>query len=453
MKTTRPGMDRRAFVAGLAMLALVPSAPASAHAGALDAVEAGLRPGVEEDQGATLAAILREAGVRGLPVFVPPGRYLVSDVALPEHAVLLGVPGLSRLVMGAGRHMLAADDARTVYIDGLVLDGRHRALASGVVSGLVTLRGVRDLVIDRCSVLDSGATGIALEGCAGRVERCTLAGAVDYGIYSVESDGVAVHGNRVADCGNGGILVHRWQAGADGSSVTGNRVERIGASDGGTGQYGNGINVYQAHDVLVAHNRVADCAFSAIRANGASNVQVVANRCLRSGETAIYAEFGFEGAVIASNVVDGAAIGISIANLDEGGRMAVCQGNIVRNLVDRAPYEAFEAVGFGIGISVEADTTVTGNIVENAPRFGMMLGWGPFLRNVVATGNVIRAAGEGIAVSVVEGTGPAIITDNVIDATGRAVTGYRWAEAATGELVHGAGDEHPGLTIERNRRG
>ena len=36
--------------------------------------------------------------------------------------------------------------------------------------------------------------------------------------------------------------------------------------------------------------------------------------CSRSGETAIYAEFAFQGAVIGSNIVDGAANGISVVN-------------------------------------------------------------------------------------------------------------------------------------------
>ena len=130
--------------------------------------------------------------------------------------------------------------------------------------------------------------------------------------------------------------------------------------------------------------------------------------------------------------------------------MAVCSGNIVRNLVDKAPYEAFEAVGFGIGISVEADTTVTGNVVENAPRYGMMLGWGPFLRNVVATGNVVREAAEGVAVSVVEGSGSAIVADNIFQGTARAVAGYRWAERTTGDLAVDGVGRHRHLQVERN---
>ncbi len=80
-----------------------------------------------------------------------------------------------------------------------------------------------------------------------------------------------------------------------------------------------------------------------------------ATRCSRSGETAIYAEFAFEGAVVSGNIVDGAANGISIVNFDKGGRMAVCSGNVVRNLSTEGPYPA-DAPGFGVGITVEADT-------------------------------------------------------------------------------------------------
>ena len=125
----------------------------------------------------------------------------------------------------------------------------------------------------------------------------------------------------------------------------------------------------------------------------------------RLGEVALYAEFGFEGALIANNVVDGAALGVAVTNFNEGGRLAVVQGNMIRNLV------AFRAAGAdpndvaGIGIGVEADTAVTGNVVENAPTVGILLGWGRYMRDVAATGNVVRASGVGIAVSVAAGAG------------------------------------------------
>ncbi len=233
--------------------------------------------------------------------------------------------------------------------------------------------------------------------------------------------------------------------------VTENRIERIAARSGGTGQYGNGINAFRADNVIIANNSIADCAFSAIRANGSSNIQILGNGAVRSGETAIYAEFSFEGAVISANVIDGAANGISIVNFNEGGRLASCTGNIVRNLSNKGPYTP-DPPGFGIGIAVEADCAVTGNVIENAPLFGMTIGWGEFMRNVIATGNVIRQADIGIGISVVQGTGSAIVTDNLIDgATKGAIVGFEWTKPVTGDLARESAGSYKQLTVERNR--
>ena len=45
-------------------------------------------------------------------------------------------------------------------------------------------------------------------------------------------------------------------------------------------------------------NRIRNAAFTAVRGNAASNLQIVGNTCSGLGEVALYAEFGFEGAVI-----------------------------------------------------------------------------------------------------------------------------------------------------------
>lgn len=454
-------MNRRGFLAtgfGLAVGGLAAPAKAvtladltvtAAIRGSINAEEFGVRPGALDDQSRSFQKMLDAASERGAPVFLSPGDYVVSNLRFPRETRLIGVPGTTRIVYGGGGFLFAAEDASTVDLTGLSIDGANRPLGEQA-QALVEMRRVAAFVMDRCKVAASTRSAIALERVSGSVERSTIEDAADYAIYSVEAGHMRIASNVIADCADGGILVHRWQAAADGSIVTNNRIERIGARSGGTGQYGNGINVFRADNVIVANNHIADCAFSAIRANSAGNVQITGNQCLRSGETAIYSEFSFEGAVISSNIVDGAAIGISIANSNEGGRMAVCSGNIVRNLVDEAPYEAFEAVGFGIGISVEADTAVTGNVVEKAPRYGMMLGWGPFLRNVAATGNVIRMAGEGIAVSVVEGAGSAVIADNIIEGVERGVVGYRWADPATGDLAAGDETRFTHLVVERN---
>lgn len=458
-------MDRRRFMAGLAGAGAAVAAGAgvargqglagfetAAMRGAIDAAEFGLRPGGFDDQSRAFSRLLKAAAERDAPVALPAGSFVVSDITLPRRLVLSGVPGATRLVHGGNGRFLACDGAEHIELSGLVFDGASRRLGESVRATL-DLRGVARLVIDGCGFIGSGRSALALERCGGRVTRSTLSGATDFGLYSVEATGLEISGNTVSDCGNGGILVHRWTPGEDGTMVAGNRVQRISARNGGTGQVGNGINVFRAGNVMVSGNHVSDCAFSAIRSNGGSNLQVTANTCLRSGETAIYSEFAFEGAVISNNIVDGAAKGISIVNFNEGGRLGVCSGNLVRNLSEKGPYESSGA-GFGIGITVEADAAVTGNVVEGAPRFGMQLGWGPFLRNVTATGNVIRQAGTGIAVSVVEGAGAAIISDNVISETRNgAIVGNRWGKAATGDLARIGNAGFPHLTVERNHVG
>jgi uncharacterized secreted repeat protein (TIGR03808 family) len=313
----------------------------------------------------------------------------------------------------------------------------------------VQFTGVDEVLIDNCEISGSRKHALQLERCGGRIERSKVSGAAQSGIYAVESTGLSVTGNEVFDCGNGGILIHRWKKAADDSVVSGNRVYRIKANDGGTGENGNGINLFRADNVMVMNNHISDCAFTAIRANAASDVQISGNQCRRSGETAIYVEFEFEGAVVSGNMIDGAANGISIANFDKGGRLASVIGNVVRNLTLKGPYQ--HELGFGIGIAAEADTLISGNVIEGAPRWGMQLGWGPYLRNLVVTGNVVRASKIGCVVSVVDGIGTTVITDNVFQDTPEgAVLGFKWDKKVSGELATGAGG-YPQLTIERNR--
>lgn len=419
--------------------------------GSVSADTLGLRPGTIDDQSRQFQTILERAAASNNPVFLPPGSYYVSNITLPARTRLTGVPGASRLVYSGDGHFLLAENGAHIQLSGLTLDGANRGLHTYAGAAL-RLSNVDHLVIDNCTILGSLEKSIHVDRSSGRIERCRISGAAgDCGLYALENTGLAITGNHVSDCANGGILVHRWQKGDDGTMVTGNRVERIGAANGGTGEWGNGINVFRAGNVMVASNHIADCAFTAIRSNAGDNVHITGNTCLRSGETAVYSEFAFNGALISANIIDGGARGISITNFMQGGRLAVCSGNLIRNIGVTAPY-ADPDHPFGEGISVEADTSVTGNVIEDAARFGMMLGWGPYLRNVVATGNVIRGSKTGIYVSVVDGAGPAHIADNTIAAArAGAIVGYRWKERATGDLAlrEASGFDH--LTIERNR--
>lgn len=451
--------SRRGLIFGAASLAASIQARAATRIadlrGTIDGAEFGLRPGAHDDQTSAMQRAIDAAVERGRALFLPGGRYPVANLRLPSGARLVGLPGQTHVVyQGGGGHLLFSENADNVGLEGIHFDGDNKMLGE-YTPGLLHFSNVRRLSVDDCIVTGSSKSAIALDRCSGRVERSAISGAADAGIRSIEATGLSIADNAVTDCANAGILVYRWQEGEDGTIVSGNRVERIAARAGGTGQNGNGINIFRAGGVIVRGNRLADCAFSAIRSNAGPNIVVEGNSCLRSGETAIYSEFGFQGAVIADNLVDGATMGVSIANFQQGGRLAVCSGNLIRNLSTVAPYPQ-DVQGFGIGIAVEADTSVTGNVIENAPLFGLMLGWGPYLRDVIASQNIIRDCGTGIAVSVVEGAGPAIIAGNLISgATNGAIVGYRWREAATQDLASSGADVEtrvwPHLDVRGNR--
>ncbi|MBB5045226.1 TIGR03808 family TAT-translocated repetitive protein [Shinella fusca] len=458
-------VTRRLFLSGLGLGAAGAAATAPAALaqtgrlpvvdvdlrGSIDASAHGVRPGADDRKSKAFSRLLREAAGKNMPVFLPPGDYTVSNVTLPDNTRLTGVAGATRILYGGDGHLFAADGAKRIELSNLVIDGANRWL-DDTVQGLVAMSGIAEVVIENCEIKGAGKTALFLERCGGLITRNRISGAAEHALYAVESRDLSVCANHVFDCGDGGILVHRWQKGRDGTIVTGNRIARIGARSGGTGQYGNGINIFRADDVMISGNHISDCAFSAIRSNAGSNVQISGNTCLGSGETAIYSEFGFEGAVVNGNLIDGAANGILIVNFNEGGRLASVTGNVVRNLRLEGPY-VHDGAGFGFGIAVEADTVVSGNTVENAPKWGLVLGWGPYMRGLVATGNLVRRSPVGCAVSVVEDAGSALVSGNIFEETPEAaIAGYRWNERATGDLAQ-EGSTFTHLTIERNRTG
>jgi uncharacterized secreted repeat protein (TIGR03808 family) len=128
-------------------------------------------------------------------------------------------------------------------------------------------------------------------------------------------------------------------------------------------------------------------------------------------EVGIFSEFGFSGSIVAQNIIDDAVVGISITNWNDGGHLAVCAQNIVRNNKAKSPTNPDSSA---TGISVEADVVVDGNVIENVPGFAISAGWGPYLRNISITDNLIRAVDNGFYVSVADGAGAVQIKDNLL---------------------------------------
>jgi uncharacterized secreted repeat protein (TIGR03808 family) len=446
-------IDRRRFFAlGAVSAAAAPALAAASPLGAfgIEGSQFGLRPGSADDQSRAFQRAIDETARKRTPLAIAPGGYRVGNLRLPGNAQLIGVRGATKLILSDSASLISATDAEHATLSGLVLDGQQRRLPER--RGLLHLDNVRRVKIADCEIVGAGGTAIACTAIDGEIVDTLVTGSADVAIHSFDARALLIARNLIAGAGNNGIQVWRGQPGIDGTIVVDNRIEGIGNRSGGSGQYGNAINVFRAGNVVVRGNRIRDCAFSAVRGNAASNLQVDGNSVSDVREVALYAEFGFEGALVANNTIDGAAIGVSITNFNEGGRLASVTGNIIRNLLPKRPAGTDPGDGAGIGIAVEADTAVTGNVIENAPTAGMILGWGHHLRDVAATGNVVRRADIGIGVSVSTGAGTALIANNMIaDVKRGAIVGMDRKRIVTGDLMRGGAERYANLTVNGNR--
>ncbi len=398
-----------------------------------DATQYGVRPGSPDDQTKALQRAIDEATRAQVPLALPPGVYRTGMLRLQSGAQLIGVRGATKLVFNGGASMLSGEGASSIGLINITLDGGGIALPTR--RGLVHCLDGRDIRITDCEITGSGGNAIWFENISGDVSGNIVTRTAATAIVSFDARGLLVSRNTITGTNDNGIEILRTAIGDDGTLVVDNRIEDIKAGPGGSGQYGNAINAFRAGNVIVRGNRIRNCDYSAVRGNSASNIQISGNSVSDVREVALYSEFSFEGAVIANNTVDGAALGVSVCNFNEGGRIAVVQGNIIRNLLPKRPIGTAPDDDAGVGIYVEADTSVTGNVIENAPSFGIIAGWGKYLRDVVISGNVIRKAFVGVGVSVTSGAGTALVNNNMISETPRgAVVGLDHARPVTSDL-------------------
>ncbi|MDB5626921.1 MAG: hypothetical protein JWR73_2723 [Tardiphaga sp.] len=450
-------IDRRRMI-GAATLAAGAMAVASEPARAAtltstlgrDATQYGVRPGSAEDQTRNLQRAIDDAARAGMPLALPPGVYRSGALKLPSGAQLVGARGATTLLFNrSGPSLLSSEGANAIGLTGLTLDGDNATLPER--GALVHCRDGRDLRITDCIVTNSGGSGILVERIAGAINGNTLTNTKITAIASFDATGLVLSQNTIVGASHNGIEILRTTIGDDGTLVIDNRVEDIKAGPGGSGQYGNAINAFRAGNVIVRGNRIRNCDYSAVRGNSASNIHITGNSVSGVREVALYSEFAFEGAVIANNIVDGAAVGVSVCNFNEGGRLSVVQGNIIRNLIPKRPIGTAPDDDAGIGIYVEADTSVTGNVIENAPAFGIMAGWGKYLRDVAISGNVIRNAFIGIGVSIVPGAGTALLNANMISGSKRgAVVGLDHAKAMTPDIAADGAARYQQIALSAN---
>ena len=391
--------------------ATAPSTPAAAPppSHTIPASSLGLRPDTGRDETASLQAAIDKAAARNARLLLDPGRYLVRSIRLAPGARLAGAGRSTILQHLGGPPLIVGDELTAPHLSGLTLTGGF-PLAAGA-RALIELRGCRDIHIEAIGIETAPAGGIHVERCSGRITRCRITGVERTGIMSLDSTGgLEITHNELTRIGNNAIQVWRSTKGEDGSIVAHNRISHVAARAGGTGENGNAINVFRAGSVSVSSNRITDCAFSAVRANSASNVMITGNHAERMGEVAIFVEFAFDGAVVSGNLVDSASAGVSVTNFDHGGRLAVVSANLIRNVIlHRGPSDPG-----GYGIAVEADASVTGNTIERCPTAGIQAGWGRFARDIAVSGNVVRGSAIGIAISDDPRAGTILVANNLI---------------------------------------
>ncbi|MEM7427940.1 MAG: TIGR03808 family TAT-translocated repetitive protein [Pseudomonadota bacterium] len=448
MDTTRRLFLATAAVSGAGLAsAATPADAARTSQSILDGADFGLRPGRSSPQTKQLQRAMNAAVKQRKTLLLPGGVFFAAQLRIRGDVHLQGVPGSTRIIAANGKPLLRIDGGKRVRLDDIIFDGNHAAPIGDHALGLVQSVGIQTLQVERCEFVRSRRNGLSLKSCAGSIQSSRFAENRNAGVFSLDSDGLLISGNRIEDCSNNGILIWQSEKRHDGSIVTQNHIRRIGAKDGGSGQNGNGINIYRAANVTAAQNTISECTFSAVRCNAGDNVQITGNTCTDLGETALYVEFGFEGAVISNNVVDLAAIGIAITNLNVGGRLAACSGNVIRNITRTRVNDSS-----GIGIGADGDSAVTGNVIENAHGAGIALGWGPHLQNAIATGNMIKDCNVGVEATTADGAGKAIISNNIIAAPkAGGIFGMHWAKRVTDDLSRPGTATPANLSVSGNQ--
>ena len=346
---------------------------------ALNAVDFGMRPNTGADQTRAFQAAIDAAQAQGLPLFVPGGTYDIAAVNITSEIEIYGTQraAVFRGFRRAPQFNIApaprANHIHCVKLSGIWIDGGHQAFPNAPSdSGLIQAHLVDSLLIEDCLLERSARHGLFLHQSAGQVTANTIGASGTAGIFALDSKFV-FDSNLVIDSANGGILVWRSSLARDDSIVVGNTIMRTRADRGGTGPWGNGVNVFRAGFVSVTNNTIADCALSAIRFNEADSGRALGNTCTRSGEVAIWMESpggSFEGGIIGNNIIDHAGGGIDVSNFP--GHRVVVSNNQVSNIVVQDVTPGYRSVGRGIAAET-GDVLVVGNQLENVADWGITL--------------------------------------------------------------------------------
>ena len=330
-------------------------------------------------------AAVQAAFNSGEPVFLIPGTYSVTCLAVPSGLTLRGAgPSLTKIVQRAGSSCatLTGTGAADVSISGVTVNANN----NGTSAIAATSSSVRWHVFNN-SLLNA-------------TQDCLR--------FQSGQDAMA-SGNYITGCGQHGIT---WASSASRFAATDNSILSVG---------GAGIIFSVRLDGSIKGNSIQNVGPSGdcITGYGAANLRIAisGNSCLTALNNGIHAG-GTQLSIVGNNVYSPALYGVFVRATTTGSNLDPVAASTQVTVSANNVYNTTTANMIGIMMEDVTSGTVTGNTVKQATQHGIAL---VLSTNVVATGNhVSNSTGNGIEF---RGTLNSIISGNLV--TGVTGDAYR----------------------------
>src|SRR6476469_4694399 len=164
-------LDRRSLIGvglGLGAVATAARATESGPAPrAASAVSLDLAPDDNRDQTAALQAAIDRAAEKDIPLVLPPGKFIVSDLRLRAGTRLIGTARTTTLAFAGGAAFVTADKTDGLVLDGISLDGAYKAFDVSRGDGLINLSRCKNVHLADLDIRNSVGIGLSLVECAG----------------------------------------------------------------------------------------------------------------------------------------------------------------------------------------------------------------------------------------------------------------------------------------------
>ncbi len=400
----------------------------------------------------SLQTVFDLARTQGLPVFLQPGVYangpltVLSSNGSGKPLQVEAVPGTATIRFTGGGTPLRIEGVTPVKFEGVKFDGQNIALPDYFTSrpAFIAIKSTTDVYFEDCQIVNSPGIAIYAYQAQTRIQGCYV-GSHSIGLFSDDSR-VFVRRNSFAALTNNGVVIWRNTIGGDSSEIVGNTINGVDTVSGGTGQNGNGVLVFQASGVTIADNRIFNTKYSGVRCNGGGQAVIEGNSIWNARETGVFIEapgagIDLHGAIVSNNHIDTTATGVAVANSglysDGLAHSVVIEGNRISNLSlttisDPGYYPP--QVG-GVGVTVETDCVVSGNLIDQAQAIGIQVGTNNATKDICVTGNLVRSSVIGIGVSYLAiggSVGEVVVSGNIVrGATNGAIVPTQFTGAAT----------------------